>query len=101
MASPLNVGKNPYHDNPKSSNIYTPAPVADFIHDLLGDRDYKVVFDPAIGGGSLTNPWRASGRMILGCDIDGNAAASANRPLGKDFTELGPEDVAQWPRAPT
>jgi len=97
MASPLSVNKNPYNDNPKSSNIYTPAPVSDFIHDLLADRDYKVVFDPAIGGGSLTDPWRASGRTILGCDIDGNAAANADRPLGKDFTDLRPEDVAQWP----
>ena len=97
MPAPTDSSRNAYYDNPKLSDIYTPSPISDFLYDLLAHRGYKVILDPAIGNGSLTRPWRKSGRTILGCDIDGNAAASADKPFDGSFIELSPEDIAQWP----
>jgi hypothetical protein len=87
MPSPLNVKRNNYHAHPKRSDIYTPVGVAQFLHDVLqhglplkrqsgpcggGGRcqhAFHTIFDPAIGNGRLTEPWRHSGRTIIGCDV--------------------------------
>ena len=38
MASPLTVTRNDYHKNRKSSTIYTPVGVAEFLYQLLRDK---------------------------------------------------------------
>lgn len=79
MSSPLTVTRNNYKRNPKPSTIYTPPGVARFLFDVLYDSmsynvlrhpQFKVVFDPAIGTGRLTDPWKDAGCRVLGCDID-------------------------------
>ena len=65
MASPLTVTRNDYRRNKKSSSIYTPTGVAQFLYGILdpiirpSDRplDQAFIFDPAIGTGRLTDPW--------------------------------------------
>ena len=89
MASPLTVTRNDYHKNRKSSTIYTPVGVAQFLFDILqgahplkrrggpcggGGRcraDFHTVLDPAIGSGRLTDPWFDAGRRVIGCDLLG------------------------------
>jgi hypothetical protein len=80
-----------YHQDPKPSNIYTPAPLANFLFDLLAGQNFNTVLDPGIGTGALTKPWRASGRMILGCDINPASKASADVFLEGLF-----EQIKQW-----
>jgi hypothetical protein len=79
MTSPLSVKRNNYHENKKSSTIYTPTSVAKFLFDLLHDKigDGSVrsnIFDPAIGTGRLTDPW-AGVANIVGCDIHNQGPA--------------------------
>ena len=89
--APLSVRHNPYRENPKRSDIYTPPPVAEFIFDLLRDHPFETVLDPAIGQGALTAPWRAVGRTILGCDIDPASEHHA------DVFRIGPfEAITSW-----
>jgi hypothetical protein len=92
MTSPLTVNRNDYTARPKRSDVYTPPGVAQFLFDVLSrkgpvdahryvrpwnnpeglsyDRPncFISVFDPAIGTGCLTDPWRAT-RDVTGCDI--------------------------------
>ena len=58
MASPLSVKKNNYFENPKRSDIYTPLWLSEYIYDVVKQSGMKtnIIFDPAIGAGSLTNP---------------------------------------------
>ena len=46
-----NVGRNNFYDNQKNATIYTPAPVATFLNDLLRHNISvdKVVLDPCLG----------------------------------------------------
>jgi len=90
--NPLNIQRNDYRKNKKNSTIYTPAPVARFLFDVLHESVWNItaskvpvvldkgrgvldhspeitVFDPAIGSGRLTDPWIKAGYRIIGCDI--------------------------------
>jgi type I restriction-modification system DNA methylase subunit len=53
-----NLQKNNYHQKPKSSTIYTPKEVSEFIFELLKDKipNNKTIFDPCCGQGSLLTP---------------------------------------------
>jgi type I restriction enzyme M protein len=71
MAAPLTVTRNDYHKNRKSSTIYTPVGVAEFLYQLLRRPSVKRVLDPAIGTGRLTDPWLRGPfqREIIGVDV--------------------------------
>ena len=84
--------KNPME--PKNSTIYTPSIVSKFLYRLLDRPSIQTVLDPALGRGSLTEPWRSSGRTVLGCDIDPDSRPYADRFLLGKF-----EEVAPWPLA--
>jgi len=53
-----NLRKNNYHQNPKSSTIYTPKEVSEFIFQLLKDKftQGSLIFDPCCGKGNLLEP---------------------------------------------
>lgn len=89
MPSPLTVKRNTYLDNPKRSNVYTPAPLAEYLARVVGPAG--VVFDPAIGGGRLTAPFRRSGSLIIGCDINPDSASQCDRFIPGPF-----EKVKAW-----
>ena len=92
MPAPYTVTRNDYHNNPKSNTVYTPRHVSEFLFAILDHPSVRTVLDPAVGRGSLTAPWRASGRTILGCDIDPDSGPSADKFL------LGPfEGFTTWP----
>jgi len=91
----INARGSNYHSDPRPNDIYTPAPLALFLFDLLDDQEFTTVLDPAIGAGALTEPWRASGRTIFGCDTNPASAHYA------DIFRRGPfEDIKRW-SAPT
>jgi type I restriction-modification system DNA methylase subunit len=71
MASPLTVKRNDYRKNRKSSTIYTPVGVAEFLYKILRRPYFKRILDPAIGSGRLTDPWLQLPfpREIIGVDI--------------------------------
>lgn len=77
MPAPLNVNRNNYRKNPKSSTIFTPIGVSKFLFDLLNKKicprgseiENTYIFDPAIGSGRLTNPWHEGGFQVSGVDI--------------------------------
>jgi type I restriction-modification system DNA methylase subunit len=54
--------KNNYHTKPKSSTIYTPLEVSQFIYELLKDKgkikkkEQIIIVDPCSGQGSLLAP---------------------------------------------
>jgi type I restriction-modification system DNA methylase subunit len=55
-----NLQHNNYHQKPKSSTIYTPKEVSQFIFELLKDKipnqkGYPIL-DPCCGQGSLLEP---------------------------------------------
>src|SRR5437879_13869446 len=56
------INRNNYHQKPKSSTIYTPTEVSQFIFELLKDKIQKfgIVFDPGCGQGALLEPWSES-----------------------------------------
>jgi type I restriction-modification system DNA methylase subunit len=52
-----NLQKNNYHQKPKSSTIYTPPAVSQFIYELLKDKVKRgTILDPCSGQGSLLRP---------------------------------------------
>jgi len=57
-----NLQRNNFHLKPKSSTIYTPSKVSQFIFELLKDKgkirkkDQIIVIDPCAGQGSLLEP---------------------------------------------
>jgi len=75
-----NLSKNNYHLKPKSSTIYTPPAVSQFIFELLKDKIVKpsaagkpAILDPCCGQGSLLAPWdNAKCYQTFGNDIDPN-----------------------------
>jgi len=50
-----NLQKNNYFQKPKSSIVYTPKEVSEFIFELLRDKFPLpvTIFDPCVGAGSL------------------------------------------------
>src|SRR4051812_47228845 len=92
MPAPLSVKRNPYTANPKRSDIYTPPAVSNFLFHLLENHPYQNILDPAIGLGSLTNPWRRSGAFIQGVDINPESADYADCFIQSRF-----EDIDEWP----
>jgi len=86
------VQKNNYHKHSKNSTVYTPEQVSLYLHHIL--KPYlqpKVILDPAIGRGSLTNPWRNKKCHVIGMDID---------KRGKDYCDAfihGKfEEIQKW-----
>ena len=92
MASPLTVRRNDYHAHPKSSTVYTPVGVAQFLFDVLQRPAFKTVLDPAIGSGRLTDPWHDSGHFVIGIDIEDAAPACDALCVGR-FEDLSHVDV--------
>lgn len=82
-----NIKLNNYHLNPKSSNIYTPKEVSEFIFELLKDKRDSIwdwrstynmgshILDPCCGQGSLLAPWKQEGYPVVGIDSDPNSSA--------------------------
>jgi hypothetical protein len=98
MASPLTVVRNDYHKNKKPSTIYTPVGVSQFLFGILTKPEvptFLTILDPAIGGGRLTDPWKAPSRTIIGCDIvDPRWSQSKFQFIKGKF-----EEIDQWPQA--
>ena len=91
MRPNINARGSNYHNDPKPNDICTPRPVAQFLFDLLSDMEITTVLDPAIGAGALTEPWRVSGRTIIGCDINPASESCA------DIFHPGPfEVIKDW-----
>lgn len=95
MRPNINARGSNYHSDPRPNDIYTPAPLALFLFDLLDDQEFTTVLDPAIGAGALTEPWRASGRTIFGCDTNPASAGCADIFIPGPF-----ESIKEW-SAPT
>jgi len=97
MASPLTVVRNDYHRNRKSSTVYTPIGIAEFLYQLLRRPRIKRVLDPAIGTGRLTAPWLRAPfrREIIGVDVTLCEAAchSYYRGQFEEMTDLPKPDL--------
>jgi hypothetical protein len=91
MASPFTVRRNNYRKKLKSSTIYTPDYVCQFLHDIICPViKPKIICDPAIGKGALVQPWRSKCR-IVGVDIDNNCRDCADEFICSRF-----EDMQEW-----
>lgn len=91
MASPLTVKRNDYRKNPKNSIVYTPDCVCRFLHEIVAPAlKPKVILDPAIGKGALTNPWQKECHVI-GVDITCNSRRYADEFVCSRF-----EDIERW-----
>jgi len=91
MASPLTVKRNAYRKHPKNSTVYTPDYVCQFLYGIINPvLKPKVILDPAIGKGALTNPWRQECH-IVGVDIECNSRRYADEFVCSRF-----EDLEQW-----
>lgn len=91
MSQALSTRKNPYWDNPKNSTVYTPKCVADFLHRIISSVLLpKVILDPAIGRGALTNPWKKNS-TIVGVDVDPKSKRYADHFVRSRF-----EDLEHW-----
>jgi hypothetical protein len=55
--SAYNVKKNPYHKNPKISDIETPPKLANYLAGLWGNIEESVILDTSIGSGNLLEPF--------------------------------------------
>jgi hypothetical protein len=82
MPSPLSVKRNNFLENPKRSDIYTPPWLSRQIFNIVrgGMPDFRreLVFDPAIGGGSLTQPFRDAGARVVGGDVNPQSSEHAD-----------------------
>ncbi len=87
---PLTVKRNDYNKNKKNSTIYTPKVISEQIYDIICGVAPKVIFDPSIGHGSLTNPWRNCAE-IIGADIDERSKKYCDKFIHTDF-----EDLKSW-----
>ncbi len=65
-----NLQRNNYHQKPKSSTIYTPKEVSQFIFNLLEHKieNLGIILDPCCGQGSLLKPWKKM-YHLLGYDV--------------------------------
>lgn len=92
MTIPYTVKSNNYHENKKNSTIYTPERVSLYLFNLL--RRYvrpKVILDPAIGKGALTNPWMNKNRKIIGVDVNHRSKHHCDIFIRGKF-----EEIAEW-----
>ena len=64
------VDRNDFYTEQKKATIYTPAPVAKFIHHIVQDKIPKnsLILDPAVGAGALLYPFETY--KTLGIDIE-------------------------------
>ena len=92
MTIPYTIKHNNYHVNSKCSTIYTPERVSLYLYNLLKDHlSPKVILDPAIGKGALTNPWRRKAQKIIGVDIN-----RAGRKYCDEFIQGKFEEIKEW-----
>lgn len=64
-----NLNRNNYNLKPKSSTIYTPKEVSQFIFELLQDKVKSgLILDPCSGQGSLLEPWKKANYPVYGVD---------------------------------
>lgn len=99
MAAPLSVKRNNYFENRKSSTIFTPIAVSEFISRFIDDicqiKDLKTILDPAVGSGNLLIPWQNKGINLLGIDaVDHNYNKSLF--LQGDFLSLPTSELLQF-----
>ncbi len=64
------VDRNDFYTQQKKATIYTPAPVAQFVYNIVSTQIPKnsLVFDPAVGAGALLEPFTEY--RVLGVDIE-------------------------------
>lgn len=91
---PLNVAKNDYFVNRKSSDIQTPNGVCQFLFDLVKNHLPKtaVILDPALGEGNLLKPFRDADFSTIGVDI-----YPENKKHCDWFHHAAFEDIWDWP----
>lgn len=90
-----NLQKNNYHQKPKSSTIYTPPSVSQFIFELLKDKVKRgTIFDPCSGQGSLLAPWKKTGYQTWGIDIDPSSNADAKTDFFTCYSDLWNDEVS-------
>lgn len=94
MASPLSVKRNNYIDNPKPSDIYTPEWLSKWLFKLVfnSGMNWKLILDPAIGAGSLTNPFREHDCSIIGFDINPESEQYCDFWCCKKFEDITVDD---------
>ena len=103
MSSPLSVKKNNYFENPKKSDIYTPKWLSAWLCKLIMGSGVEIgaVLDPAIGLGSLTDPFQnyksryGDQIHITGVDID-----EMSRWYCREFYHTKFEDMEIWDGTP-
>jgi type I restriction enzyme M protein len=79
------IDRNNYYTKPKSSTIYTPAAVSNFLYRLVSKKIKNgLVLDPCSGQGSLLEPWKKRGYQTLGIDVDKQSSAD----IQTDFLSL-------------
>lgn len=66
-----NIKNNNYYENEKSSTVYTPTEVSQYIYDILSPEipNNTIIFDPCVGQGSLLIPWRDNHYTVFGDDV--------------------------------
>lgn len=67
-----NVARNNFYESAKNATIYTPAPVCEFLFDILNDKisNKNKVLDPCVGKGALLEPFSRAGFETVGIDIE-------------------------------
>ncbi len=66
------VDRNNFYKNEKKSDIETPAPLCNFLFNLLKDKIKKTdsIIDPCCGRGALLKPFFLNKYDVIGIDID-------------------------------
>ena len=92
MSLPYTVTKNNYHINKKNSTIYTPPEASNYLYEVLHDYiNPKVILEPAIGRGSLVEPWSKKKCTIIGVDIDKRSKNYCDKFIHSKF-----ENIETW-----
>ena len=92
MSLPYTIAQNNYHNNQKNSTIYTPPEVSEYLYGILyAYIRPEVILDPAIGKGSLIEPWRKKKCKIIGVDIDRNSRRYCDTFIHSKF-----ENIEGW-----
>lgn len=105
MASPLNVNRNDYRNNPKRNDIVTSLEVAHCLFDIISEhikisavnsKFPKVILDPAVGTGNLLAPWKQfSVNFNLDIKTIGIDIENYNDCVD-DFLQTKFEDITYW-----